>query len=86
MPSISTFYGIVIMMFWDDHNPPHFHARYSGMNAVFDIETLDLLRGNLSPRAAHLVREWAEDHRAELREDWRRGQNGDPFLPIAPLE
>lgn len=70
MPTLSIFYGIVIQMFWRDHNPSHFHALYGEHEALIDIRTLDILEGNLPRRALSLVLEWAQEHRAELMEDW----------------
>ncbi len=55
MPEISRFFGIVIYMYFDDHLPPHFHARYSGFEAVVDIESLTVLAGSLSHRALGMV-------------------------------
>jgi hypothetical protein len=66
MPEISRFFGIVITMYYNDHAPPHFHARYSGQKALMAIETFTLLQGHLSPRVLGLVVEWAAQHRAEL--------------------
>lgn len=57
-------------MYWDDHAPPHFHARYEGNEVVIDIRTLKVLRGKISRRALALVLEWALKHRDELMEDW----------------
>src|SRR5438132_8116666 len=68
MPEISRFFGIVVQMYYDDHEPPHFHVRYSGQKALIEIETLALLRGRLSPRALGLVVERPARHRAELIE------------------
>ena len=51
MPEISRFYGIIIRMYFQDHNPPHFHAEYQGMKAEYDIRTLDILAGSLPKRA-----------------------------------
>lgn len=55
MPEISRFYGIIIRMYFNDHNPPHFHAAYSGSEAVIDINTLAVIAGRLPPRAMGLV-------------------------------
>lgn len=55
MPEISRFFGIIIAMFFDDHNPPHFHARYGGYNAVIRIGDFAVMEGNLPPRALGLV-------------------------------
>jgi hypothetical protein len=70
MPTLSTFYGILIQMFGQDHGPSHFHALYAEHDALIDIRSLDILEGSLPRRALALVREWAEQHRAELMEDW----------------
>jgi hypothetical protein len=73
MPTISVFYGIVIQMFFDDHNPPHFHARYGRAKALVRIADGEIMSGELPPTAARLVREWALARRPELEENWRRG-------------
>ncbi|MEZ5366285.1 MAG: DUF4160 domain-containing protein [Bryobacterales bacterium] len=86
MPTISVFLGIVIRMYFDDHNPPHFHAVYGEHEAQIGIETLDILEGGLPRRAASLVREWAEIHRAELRENWARAVAHDELQRIDPLD
>lgn len=86
MPEICRFFGIIIAMYYNDHAPPHFHARYGGQKAVIDIETLALIEGNLSPRALGLVAEWAARYRDELRADWELARNRAPLVPIAPLE
>jgi hypothetical protein len=85
MPEISRFFGIVIRMFWDDHNPPHFHAFYAGEEALIDIRSLSIFGGTLSPRALGLVIEWATLHRQELLEDWDDAQSQRPLRRIDPL-
>lgn len=86
MPTISTFFGIVIQMFWRDHGPPHFHAIYAEHEAVIDIRELRVVRGSLPRRALALVLEWATEHRNELMEDWERCSRLEPPNPIPPLE
>jgi len=86
MPEISRFFGIVIRMFYNDHEPAHFHAFYGEYEALIEIETLEVYRGELPRRALALVLEWAEVHRAELRSDWRRASGGESLAPIAPLD
>jgi hypothetical protein len=86
MPEISRFFGIVITMYYNDHAPPHFHARYSGQKALMAIETFTLLQGHLSPRVLGLVVEWAAQHRAELLADWDLAVHQQPLNPIQPLE
>lgn len=85
MPEISRFYGIIIAMFWDEHNPPHFHARYGSHNAALEIESLRLLDGKLPPRALGLVIEWAFQHREELMANWEKARNQNALKKIDPL-
>ncbi|HBB16052.1 MAG: transcriptional regulator [Syntrophus sp. RIFOXYC2_FULL_54_9] len=85
MPEISRFFGIVIKMFFDDHNPPHFHAEYSGDVALIDIRNLSVFSGELPPRVKGFVIEWATIHRQELIDDWERAQTQQDLLNIAPL-
>jgi hypothetical protein len=86
MPIISRFFGIVIRMFYDEHNPPHFHAEYQGRKAVFDFQG-NILKGNLSSRTAtKLVREWTDNHVSELEEDWRLAREGKEIRKIDPLD
>ncbi len=86
MPEISRFFGIIIRMFFDEHNPPHIHAEYQGQKAVFDLNG-NVTRGNLGSRTAtKLVREWIDLHVNELREDWELAQMGQNIKKVAPLE
>ena len=85
MPTISTFYGILIQMFWKDHAPPHFHALYAEDEALIDIRTLGVMEGQLTRRALALVFEWAQEHRPELLEDWElcaRNQSPNKIRPL----
>ena len=86
MPTISTFFGIVITMYWREHEPAHFHARYAEFEAIVGIETLEVMRGSLPRRALALVLEWAEDHRAELMDNWRLCRANQMPKSIRPLE
>jgi Domain of unknown function (DUF4160) len=86
VPEIGRFFGIVIAMFYADHAPPHFHARYGEHRAIIDIESSALLGGALPSRSLGLVVEWATQHRAELRENWMLAPRQEPLLPVAPLE
>ncbi|HYC50920.1 MAG TPA: DUF4160 domain-containing protein [Gemmatimonadaceae bacterium] len=86
MPTISTFYGVTIRMYWDDHPPPHFHARYRDHRAVIEIDTLGILRGDLPRRALTLILEWALLHRKELADNWSLCARKLPPRRIAPLK
>jgi hypothetical protein len=70
VPTISSFCGILIQMFWRDHAPPHFHALYAEHEAQIDIRTFGLIEGDLPRRALALLLEWALEHRSELMENW----------------
>src|SRR5689334_17618430 len=72
MPTICRFYGILIQMYFLDHNPPHFHALYDDQEAAIAIRDLSILEGDLPPKAIGMVMEWAKAHRAELMADWER--------------
>ena len=88
MPRISSFYGIVIRMFYDEarhEGRPHFHAAYGGDEAVFDIESLELIAGKLTRRARKLVLEWARAHQEELRENWDLARAHKQPKSIDPL-
>ena len=85
MPTICAFYGILIRMFFNDHPPPHFHARYGEFEATIEIGTLNVMEGHLPPRALNLVKEWAMMHTEELLEDWRLCREKAPPSRIEPL-
>ncbi|HME08854.1 MAG TPA: DUF4160 domain-containing protein [Bryobacteraceae bacterium] len=85
MPTISAFYGILIRMFFNDHGPPHFHARYGEFEATVDINTRAIIEGELPRRALNLVQEWAMIHRVELLEDWRLCRGNARPARIEPL-
>jgi hypothetical protein len=86
MPRISQFFGVVIYMYFNDHLPPHFHAEYGEFEAVYAIDTLDSLRGELPRRAHIMVIEWALAHRIELRANWQRARQQLPLEHIEPLD
>lgn len=88
MPRISAFYGIVIWMYYDEvHHSgrPHFHATYGDDEATFDIASLNIIAGGISPRGRRLVGEWARVHTTELRENWDRARRHESLVPIDPL-
>jgi hypothetical protein len=85
MPELSRFLGISIMMYYDDHNPPHFHVRYNDFRAVISINDLLLTDGKLPARILGLVIEWAELHKNELLENWDMVQKSGKWFKIEPL-
>lgn len=89
MPVISTFYGIKITMYFDDvgeHNGPHFHAEYQGYRAVFSIPEGRLLGGRFPRRPLNFVQVWAEKHKEELMQNWKRAVIPLPLFSISPLQ
>ena len=86
MPEVSRFFGISIRMYYDEHNPPHFHAIYSGEEAEIGISPLSLLNGQLSRRALGLAMEWAARHQEELEHNWNLMRADQPPIKIEPLD
>jgi hypothetical protein len=86
MPVVSRFFGIVIVFYWEDHLPPHFHAKYGGDEGMVEIRTGEVLRGSLSPRTLSLVQEWRKMHMDELLRDWELASRREPLAYIPPLE
>jgi hypothetical protein len=85
VPEISRFYGIVITINFDDHLPPHFHARYGEHRAAIGLDGT-VISGWLPSRALRLVRTWSAQRHSELLEDWERARDLQPLVPIAPLD
>lgn len=85
MPIISMFYGIIIKMFSDDHNPPHFHAEYQGYRAVISLDG-DCLAGNLPQPQKRMIDAWLEIHRDELMANWKISKEKGQMFKIEPLK
>ncbi len=85
MPIISRFFGIIIYMFWKDHAPPHFHAKYGEDEILVNIEDGNIT-GNMSKRALKLIDEWRELHKEELLKNWNLAEQKKCLFPIKPLE
>lgn len=86
MPEVSRFFGIVIRMYFDEHNPPHFHAIYSGNEAQVGIDPIVVHAGQLPHRAISMVIEWAALHQPELIDNWNRLKKDQAVQRIEPLE
>ena len=84
MPEICRFYGIVIFVHYDDHEPLHFHARYQRQEVTMDIQT-GLVQGEMSRRALRMLFEWSEKHQEELERNWQRARERKPLERIPPL-
>ncbi|MEA3496904.1 MAG: DUF4160 domain-containing protein [Bacteroidota bacterium] len=85
MPEISRFYGIIIRMFFNEHNPPHFHAEYGEYKIIVDLND-EVVKGFMPKRALKLIFEWLELHKDELIANWERCQNEDIPKKIKPLK
>jgi hypothetical protein len=85
MPEICRFLGISIRMYYRDHTPAHFHARYGDYEITVDIDTGNIT-GHFPPRALRAVLEWHERNQTQLKEDWLLAGQGRPLRPIPPLE
>jgi hypothetical protein len=85
MPIISAFFGIVIRMFYKEHEPAHFHAEHASQRAKFDFDG-EIIAGEIrSRKACERIREWAQQHRAELEANWEKMKAGRPLESIEPL-
>ena len=84
MPRISIFFGIVIYMYYDDHNPLHFHASYEGLEGFFDFEE-NMIRGYMPGKAQNLIKEWCGLHKKELEGNWENARKDKPLNWIEPL-
>lgn len=85
MPEICRFFGIIIVMFADDHNPPHFHVKYGDQRALITLDN-EVVRGQLPIRIVKLVALWLDVHRDELLENWKLLQRGEEPKKIEPLK
>lgn len=84
MPEISRFLGIKIFMYYNEHNPPHFHVQYNDFRASINISNFGVLDGNVPPKVLGLVVEWAEAHQNELLDNWNNLKIGE-WNKIEPL-
>ncbi|MFI3322044.1 MAG: DUF4160 domain-containing protein [Rikenellaceae bacterium] len=85
MPTISQFYGIIILMYFKEHNPPHFHVRYGDYEAIINILNGEI-EGKLPRRVLLLVYEWLDLHKEELMENWKCIEERKPLNKINPLD
>jgi hypothetical protein len=83
-PNICRFYGIIIFMNCNNHDPPHFHARYEDQEIIVEVPT-GIIKGQMSKRALRMLFEWSETHFEELMENWRLARERKPLKRIASL-
>lgn len=84
MPEISRFYGIIVYMFFNDHNPPHFHVNYQGYDAIIEIEN-GIVTGQMPRKALKLIYEWLDLHKKDLLKNWQKMRQRKPLSKIEPL-
>ena len=82
MPTIATFFGIIIRMWHDDHPPIHIHAEYQGFEALIAVKTGEVLQGELPRKVAAIVKDWCLNHQDELLDNWDKAQNFEPLNKI----
>lgn len=82
MPTISMFFGILIKMYFKEHNPPHFHAYYQGFSAVFEIKSGKLVSGFLPKKAEKIISEWTQENTEKLLENWELMEQEKPLFKI----
>jgi hypothetical protein len=85
MPEISRFLGIKIFMYFNEHNPPHFHIEYNEYKASIDIKNFGLIDGKVPAKVLGLVIEWAEIHQEELLQNWNNIKESGEYIKIEPL-
>ncbi|MCC8069221.1 MAG: DUF4160 domain-containing protein [Ruminococcus sp.] len=85
MPTISMFYGIIITMYYNDHQPPHLHATYNDKKACFNFDG-EIIIGDFPKKQRKLVEAWIELHRDELLANWTLIENNSPIYKIKPLD
>ena len=84
MPQISTFYGLIILMNFKDHSPPHFHVWYGDYKITVTIQE-GIVTGKMPQRALKMVFKWLKLHREELLQEWEKAQRGEELTKITPL-
>jgi len=87
MPTISMFFGLIVRMYYapDEHPPPHFHVYYGEFKALINIQTCEIMEGNLPRKQVRLALAWAELHQDELMANWALVMSGEEPYRIAPL-
>ena len=86
MPTIAYFLGIAVRMFYNDHEPPHFHVRYQGFRARVRIGDGKVIDGRLPPTVGRIVTEWTDLRRDALMRDWSLARNEEPLERILGLD
>ena len=82
MPEVSRFFGVRIAIYYDEHNPPHFHAYYQAFDASYSIENGERMKGRMPAKLEKVIVEWSKKHRKELDENWSLAKDGKPLMKI----
>lgn len=85
MPTICMFRGIKVYINWNDHMPPHFHAKYGGDEVLVSIRDIEVLEGSLPGKQLKMLLGWAAYRQAELIENWELAEKKQELFPIDPL-
>jgi hypothetical protein len=86
MPTVAYFLGIAVRMFFNDHEPPHFHVRYQGFSARIRIADGSLIDGRLPPTVVRLLKEWTALRRDALMRNWNAARTDNPLERIGGLD
>ena len=84
MPRVASFHGVAIVMYYNDHPPPHIHARHGESEMTVQIAPTQVLEGSLSPGASRLVIDWVAQRQMALLDNWQRARRHEPLAPIEP--
>lgn len=85
MPTISMFRGIKVTINWNDHMPPHFHARYGDQEVIVSIADIEVIEGTIPKKQLKMLLGWAAFHQEELMENWELARNKQELFPIEPM-
>lgn len=72
-------------MYWNDHMPPHFHAKYGGDEVIISINDLEVIEGCMPHKQLKMVLGWAAFHQEELIENWKLAEDKQELFEIKPM-
>jgi len=86
MPTISMFRGIKVFINWNDHMPPHFHAKYGSEEVIVNIKDIEVIDGKIPSKQLKMLLGWAAFHQEELLENWELAQQNEELFQIEPMK
>lgn len=86
MPTISMFRGIKVYINWNDHMPPHFHAKYGNHEVLVSINDIEVIDGYFPNKQQKMLLGWAAFHQEELKENWELASQQQELFAIEPLK